>query len=628
MNRGMPPRDRTDGPAKPAGGRLFAIDLKPTSPLLRQLCHNAGPSLERILGLDGINDIYRAATGAKSPKEFADGCLKYLQIRYRVAQADLAKIPRTGPVVVVANHPFGGIEGVMLASLLPSIRPDVKIMANFLLDRIPELRELFILVDPFERDISTAANIRPMREALRHLKNGGMLVVFPAGEVSHLQLRRREIADSDWNDNVARLVRHTKSPVLPIYFDGANGPLFQIMGLISSRLRTAMLPREVLNKRGRRFEIRVGTLVPWRKIESYETDAELTAALRQRVYTLRHRAPAPHAAPGAAAAPAPAEQRAIVPPVPPETLQAELAALPASCLQVDGDEFQVYLARAPQIPNVLREIGRLREITFRATGEGTGAEIDLDRFDPYYLHLFVWNRRRAEIVGAYRLGESDIILDRYGKEGLYTSTLFQYKTTLLRKLGPALELGRSFVRIEYQRSFQPLMLLWKGIGRLIADHPAYKTLFGPVSIANTYSPVSRQLMVQFLRFNHHRPDLSQLVQARNPFPIKRIAGFDAQAVRMLLKDGDDVSDLVSEVEPDQKGIPVLLRQYLKLGAKMIAFNVDTAFSDVVDALMVCDLTRTDRKLLERYMGKEGVQRFLAHHARPSDATPVLVDTAA
>jgi len=592
--------------------RIFKLECGPERGVWHTLSKRLGPSLEKMLCIDRVNHTYEVNKDIHGVREFCDAVLDTLNIRYRLRESDLARIPKTGPVVVVANHPFGGIEGIILSSLLLSIRPDAKVMANFLLSAIPNMRDLFFFVDPFERTGSAAANLKPLRQAMRWLDGGGALGVFPAGTVSYLHLKKREIADGLWARNVGRIVRRAKCPVVPIYFEGANSPAFQVMGLVHPTVRTALLPREIFNKRGRSFGLRVGTPVHYRKIESLAGDEEVTEFLRQRVYMLRHRHDEAPTLVQNQNKPTPLSLKSIVEPTEPALLTQEIANLPPGSLLVDGDETRVYSAVADQIPSVLREIGRLREITFRATGEGTGNAIDLDDFDAYYLHLFIWNRKKEQIVGAYRLGLTDQILSRYGKGGFYTHTLFAYRTKLLRELGPAVELGRSFVREEYQRSFQPLLQLWKGIGSFCVAHPEYRTLFGPVSIANTYQSVSRQLMVQFLRINHGLRDKARLVKARNPLRIKRIAGFEADTVRMLLKDGDDVSELVSEVEPDQKGIPVLMRQYLKLGAKMLAFNVDNAFSDVVDALMVVDLTRTDRKLLERYMGKEGCASFLAY----------------
>ena len=572
----------------------------------------ATATLERLLAMDRLNRLYdRASAGRTASRdEFLDSCLDQIGARCHVRADDLARIPKTGPVIIVANHPFGALEGVMLASMLGKVRPDFRIMVNFLLERIPELRDIFLFVDPFGGEAAAAKSMRGLRQAIRFVKDGGLLAVFPAGEVSHLRLSERQISDPAWNETAARIIRITAAPVLPVYFDGANTPLFQLLGLVHSRLRTAMLIREVFTKRGQRVDVRVGSSIPPRRLLSFDDDRAMTEYLRQRTYLLRYR-PVEKRKTASPLNQSAMEQ--IPPPQNPAALQAEVAGLPADQRLVESGEFAVYFAKASQIPCLLQDIGRLRELTFRLTGEGTGKAVDIDTFDYDYLHLFAWCRKAGEIVGGYRIGQTDLILADKGPQGLYTSTLVDYRPELLRRLTPALELGRSFVAPQHQKAYAPLMMLWKGIGQFILRNPHYRHLYGPVSISKTYQSVSRQLMVRFLRL-HHGGKMEKLVTPHNPFRDRRIDGWDDKAVRALLHDGEDLSELVSEIEPDQKGIPVLLRQYLKFGAHLLAINVDPDFSDVIDGLLMADLTKAPRRVLEKYMGREGLERYLAFHA--------------
>jgi len=274
-------------------------------------------------------------------------------------------------------------------------------------------------------------------------------------------------------------------------------------------------------------------------------------------------------------------------------LSREIAALPDANLLTRVGGLSVFVASARMIPATLNEIGRLRELTFRATGEGTGKALDLDMFDEHYEHLFAWNEVQKEVVGAYRLAGTDRTRD------LYTATLFRYDAAFLEKMGPAIELGRSFVRPEYQKGFAPLLALWKGIGKYLAHNPRYRILFGPVSISNQYQAVSRELMVAFLKRHASLRDWMGLISHRNPFRMRRTTpefprgGFDVE----------DLSDVVSDLEPSRAGVPVLLRQYLKLGGKLLGFNVDPEFCDALDGLILVDLTKTEPRLLERYLGK-------------------------
>lgn len=589
--------------------------------------------LERWLLFHRLNDLYAEAVAATGGDvhAFFEAVLEALNVRYHVLDSDLARLPATGPVVVVANHPFGGIEGVILTSMLRSVRPDAKVMANHLLGCIPEAHDYFILVDPFEHPDSPRANLRPMRAALRLLAQGGAIGIFPAGEVAHWQAGRRVVTDPAWKTTVARLARAGEATVVPVYFDGRNGALFQMAGFVHPRLRTAMLPHEFLNKRNREIEVRIGHPIPWSKLKALD-DAALTAHLRRRTYLLASRTEPVSRLPRALAAPlrlpklpglpAPRRPRAplmIAAPRDAALLEAEIKALPESRRLVVQGEFTVWCADAEQIPHTLHEIGRLREITFRAAGEGTGKALDVDAFDAYYQHLFVWNGERREIAGGYRFGRTDEIVARFGKRGLYTNTLFAYGTAFLRSIGPALELGRSFIRREYQKNYAPLMLLWKGIGRYVAQNPRYRVLFGPVSITNEYRAASRRLMVEFLKANSFQPQLARLVRPRTPFESRTAAiaqtllGWKSPA--MPAADIEEVSAFVADIEPDAKGVPVLLRQYLKLGGKVLAFNLDPDFGDALDGLIMVDLLDSDRRTLERYMGRDEAEAFLAYHRR-------------
>lgn len=295
----------------------------------------------------------------------------------------------------------------------------------------------------------------------------------------------------------------------------------------------------------------------------------------------------------------------IVPPVGRARLRRDIAGLPANQALVSHGGLEVYVATAAQIPGVLREIGRLREVTFRAVGEGTGQAIDLDEFDRTYRHLFIWHTEDQEVVGAYRLGHVDHLIAEHGIAGLYTSSLFRFDPRLFEQLGTAIELGRSFVQAKYQRLPVGLFLLWKGIGAYIAAHPRYHTLIGPVSISNDYHPTSRALMARFLRDHRRHPVLADLLEARTPFELDQLASETP---------AEDLSGLESQVdaiEGRKRSLPTLLKEYLRLGGQLLELNVDPLFGDALDAMLVVDLRRTRKRLLERYMGNDEAARFVA-----------------
>ncbi len=564
--------------------------------------------VEKVFGLSTLERLYHELPPSSGQQEFLQIVLDLFNIRYSVNQPSGGAVPATGAALLVANHPFGGLDGVLLAHHLLQQRADVKFMANYILGRIPELEDLFIGVDPFGGDNAKVANTRPLREALRWLKSGGVLVIFPAGEVSHLYASKRRVTDPEWSPAVARIVRATQTPVIPVCFEGANSVGFQLAGLMHPRLRTMLLPRELLNKEQRTFEMTIGKPIAAKRLASFETDSDLMRFLRLQTYSLYRGGARPSPvspASGLAAQP-------IASAIDAELVAADIAALPQRQLLVDSGGFIVCYARAAQIPHALSEIGRLREITFRATGEGTGNPSDTDLFDDYYLQLILWNKEKRAIAGGYRLGLADEIVHIYGKTGLYTHQLFRYRGQLLHSIGPAIELGRSFICAEYQRSYSPLLLLWKGIGAFVSSHPKYRVLFGPVSISGDYQTSSRQLLVDFLKANLFDLRLSRLVRPKKPF--ERLARMQWTASDAgSFGDLDKLSDLIAQIEADDKGVPILLTQYVKLGGRLLGFNVDPEFNNALDGLIMVDLRKTDLKTLQKYMGREEAQHFLEFH---------------
>lgn len=588
------------------------VDLSRVKPFDRPWLKWLAKPLEMLLCLDRLNEVYALAKQGGTVDSFVANYLRHLRITTEILERDLARIPQKGPVLVVANHPFGGIEGLLLPHILRAIRPDVRFMANFLLAHVKPMEELFFLVDPFNRTESARINVKGLKQCLGWLKGGGCLIVFPAGEVASFDPRQRKVVEPPWDPTIARIARHQKCQVVPMFFKGHNSALFHMAGLIHPRLRTALLAREVFQKSGKKIEIRVGRPIPSMSLNSIGDDAAIMDYLRMRTYMLENRTGRKGSAGDnpSALLDGP-EMKAVNDPEPRDLVAAEIAALTPEDRLVDADEYTVYCAPAERIPNAMKEIGRLRELTFRATGEGTGKAIDLDEFDSHYLHLFVWKAAKQEIVGAYRLGRTDEILKTHGKHGLYTSTLFDYSTHLLEQIGPALEMGRSFVRTEYQRSYMPLFLLLKGIGNYVQRNPRYKVLFGPVSISNDYQTISRQIMVQFLKLNNYAPTLARLVKPKVPFRQGKIKNWDAGG--RIVKDIDDVSALIGDMEMELRGVPILLKQYLKMGGKMLGFNIDPNFRDVLDGLVMVDLTQTDRRIMEKYIGEDGVKKFLEFH---------------
>lgn len=610
--------DQTNVPAKQTSGQAPIRLPEASTPLGRAVAGALTPLIKRLVRLDHLNDLYLRSEG-RDTAEFLKLVLENLHITVNVSEQDTARIPASGPCVVVANHPFGGIEGVILASIMRSVRPDVQIMANYMLGVLPRFREMLIDVDPFDTGASATRNIAPLKRAVRFVKNGGMMGVFPAGEVSSFHLSKRMVTDPPWSPTVGRIIKMTGASVLPIHFSGRNSLLFQLAGLLHPRLRTLMLPRELLKRQNTEIDLTIGNLIKPAKLAELGSDEELINYLRLRTYVLKNRTQQKHVFTPSARPPG----NPVAPAQDANAVEAELFELPEEQILERSDDWMVFIARREQAPKAVLEIGRLREMTFREVGEGTGEAIDLDRFDDYYLHLGLWSMKNREIAGAYRIGLVDEILANHGKQGLYTNTLFEYRDSFLDQINPGLEMGRSFIQRKYQKSYTPLLSLWKGIGAFVGRNFKYKVLFGPVTISNDYQSFSQELMMRFLKREKQPRELARMVQPKTPPDLENMGGpkrhkmpltrLESKALSALCKDIEEVGQIVSEVESDGKGVPVLLRQYLKLGGQMLAFNVDEDFANALDGLVLVDLTKTDRRILSRYIGKDTAKEFLAHH---------------
>ena len=562
--------------------------------------------LTRVLRFKTLNTMYSRLNREGYDGDFVDRALELLGVRFIVGGRPVETIPATGPVVVVCNHPFGAVEGLLLVKMLRRVRPDVRVLANYMLGAVPEMREHLIEVDPFGKSGSQSRNISGLKGALGWLKQGGLLAVFPSGEVSSLVVRRKMVADPEWNPIVAGLIRKSGARVVPVFFDGRNSDLFQALGLVHPRLRTVLLPHENLKiAAGPPIRVAVGTVIEHERLARFDSNQEMTAYLRFRTYLLRKDRKKIFRK-----EPKPRKQADIANSRGRHILASEVAALPDGNILIRSGDFTVFQAGAFQIPRILREIGILRERTFREVGEGTGKPMDIDRFDDTYRHLVLWNHAEREVAGAYRFGLTDEILPTSGVKGLYSSTLFKFRPGLIENLGPAMEMGRSFIIAKYQKSYQPLLLLWKGIAAFVVDNPKYTKLFGCVSVSGEYSGLSRELIVGFMREHSSMERYAGMAIPRRPPQVRELNRLDVSLPAALFNDPEEVAALVGEVELT-KSIPVLLKQYLKLGGRILGFNMDPDFGNCMDGLILVDLMNTDRKILERFMGKDEAAGFCA-----------------
>jgi putative hemolysin len=556
--------------------------------------------LMELMKINQVNELFAQAQPKQGP-EFVDAILEGCGIDIEFDKRDLKNIPAEGGFIAIANHPYGGIEGMVLLKILCMARPDSKLMANFLLKKIPNLSDYFIAVNPFE-NVEHSSSISGLKNTLELLANGTPIGIFPAGEVSTFKVDKKQVTDRMWHPVVGKIIAKAKVPVVPIYFHGNNGLLFNLLSLIHPALRTAKLPSELFNKQGHTIKLRIGKPISIVDIPEYNNSTKLLNYLRARTYAL-----------GAGLEEEKKifnprnlfkikkQPKEIAPEMNTEMLEKDIAPLREDYRIWAEKNYEVFIAPTSLIPNVIREIGRLREMTFREIGEGTNKASDLDEYDIYYHHLFIWDLDAKLIVGAYRLGLGDEIFYSIGKNGFYISELFKIKSQFTPVLKKSIELGRSWIRKEYQQKPLPLFLLWKGILKYLIENPRYRYLIGPVSISNSFSKFSKSLIVDYINRNHFDHDMAQYVRPRNKFKVD-LASIDTD----LLMAGEDsfkgLDNLISEVETRNMKVPVLLRQYIALNAKIICFNIDPKFADCLDGFLVLDLEKVPQDILEK-LGK-------------------------
>ena len=561
----------------------------------------------KILKISTINKIYNRNKHL-SNLEFLDALLKEFKIRFEIPEEDLKRLPKDGAYITVSNHPLGGVDGILLLKLMIEQRSDFKIIANFLLHKIEPLIPYIMPVNPFENRKDVKSSITGFKNALLHLKEGHPLGIFPAGEVSTYR-DGKLLVDKPWEAAAMKLAKKAKVPIVPIYFHAKNSPLFYRLSKISDTLRTAKLPSELLTQKNRVIKVRIGRPISVKDQEQHETLEEFSDFIRKKTYMLSNAFEKPKILKNISSSikisKAP---KKIITPVNPLIMRSEVDDLRAKDFRLlQSKNYEVYLAPAATIPNILREIGRLREITFREIGEGTNKAIDLDHFDTYYHHMFLWDTEAECLAGAYRMGLGTEIYEAFGIDGFYLQDLFRFEPELHDMMSKSIELGRAFIIKQYQQKPMPLFLLWKGIVHTTLRFPNHKYLIGGVSISNRFSNFSKSLMIEFMKSHYYDPYLAQYVHPKKEFKVKlkdadKDFVFDATEA-----DLNKFDKIIDEIEPGALRLPVLLKKYIKQNARLIAFNVDPLFNNAVDGLMyirISDLPdSTVRPVMEEFQAE-------------------------
>lgn len=562
-----------------------------------------GWSVLKVLGLSRLNKLYDDNKHLEG-LEFLNSLLEDLEIKFEIPEEDLRRIPKDGAFITVSNHPLGGIDGILLLRLLLEKRTDFKIIANFMLHRVVPLKPYIMPVNPFEDRKDLKSSVAGIKNALQHLKEGKPLGIFPAGEVSTYK-DDRLVVDKPWEDGALKIIQKAKVPVIPIYFHAKNSDLFYALAKMNPSLRTAKLPSELLSQKGRVIKVRIGRPIQVSDQEKYTDLHKFGDFIRTKTYMLAKPFEDDSKGLKMSALKFPKPVKKIVSQGDPEIVEKEVEELREKGLRLfSSKNYEIYFAKSEHMPYTMYEIGRLREITFREVGEGTQEATDVDEFDNYYHHLFLWDINTKKVVGAYRMGLGKPIFKKHGIKGFYIHTLFKFEPELYKMMEDSIEMGRAFIVGEYQRKPMPLFLLWKGIIHVTLHFPEYKYLIGGVSISNQFSGFSKSLMIEFMKSHYYDPYIAQYIHPKKEYKVV-LKDADKDFIFDEAKaDLNKFDRFIDELEPGALRIPVLIKKYLKQNARLVAFNVDPKFNNAVDGLLyirVSDIPEsTVKPVMEEY----------------------------
>ena len=543
----------------------------------------SGWLLMKVLKISTLNKIYDRNKHL-SELEFLNAILDEFQIKFEIPEEDLKRLPKDGAYITISNHPLGGIDGILLLKLMLEREPNFKIIANFLLHRIEPMKPYIMPVNPFENHKDAKSSVVGIKETLRHLSDGKPLGMFPAGEVSTYK-DGKLVVDKPWEEGAIKVIRKAQVPVVPIYFHAKNSKLFYFLSKIDDTLRTAKLPSELLTQKDRVIKVRIGKPISVAEQNEYQDIEAYGDFLRKKTYMLSN-AFEEESKINLPKLSIPKPPKQIAKPANHDQILEEMAFLKNGDYRLlQSKNYEVYFVTADKIPNILHEIGRLREITFREVGEGTNESLDLDPYDKYYHHMFLWDEEAQCIAGAYRMGLGSHIYPKHGIDGFYLHELFRFEPELYDMMSKSIEMGRAFIIKEYQQKPMPLFLLWKGIVHTTLHYPEHKYLIGGVSISNQFSEFSKSLMIEFMKSHYYDPYIAQYVHPKKEFKVKLKDADKDFVFNETESDLNKFDKIIDELEPGTLRLPVLIKKYIKQNARVVAFNVDPLFNNAVDGLM-------------------------------------------
>lgn len=539
--------------------------------------------LKNLLHADKFH-AFEQAYPHLSGTEFVEQVLAYFNVSYLVRDSERENIPFSGRAVLIANHPIGSIDGLALIKMVNDIRRDVKVVVNSILMTLKPLESLLLPVN----NMGGNTPKENLKAITKHLENEGILIVFPAGEVSRLS--PKGIVDCQWNSGFIRFAQKTRSPIIPVYIHAKNSAAFYSVSMLYKPASTLMLVDEMFKQHSKNISMRVGKQIPFDSYHNVQVDIKSKSKLFKRhLYNLKKDKGDVFVTQSAIA---PVEDRKSL----------KLAVEQCECLGKIFDGKVIYLHRAKDNDVILREIGVLREYAFRAVGEGSMHRRDLDKYDQYYLHLILWDQDELEIAGAYRLADTQQVIDAHGMSGLYSHSLFALSDEMNAYLAKGLELGRSFVQPKYWGK-RSLDYLWFGIGAFIRKYPKYRYLFGPVTMSNSMPDAAKELMVYFYTLYFGNSD--NLAPSRSPFGIKQSVVNELKSHFSGNDYQQDFTQLKHLLANMGCAIPTLFKQYSELtepgGTQFLDFGVDADFENCIDGLVMVDITKLKAKKRERYL---------------------------
>jgi putative hemolysin len=544
-------------------------------------------TLQRIIKYKRLNQVYTELYG-KDPILLINSLLDELELKYELQDKDLENIPPEGNFITISNHPYRGIDTMLLYKIFYEKRPDFKIMANYALQSIEPLNNIILPVSASGTTGNTRSSFSGIKEGIIHLKNNHCLGIFPAEESSSQYEVSPIILDKEWQNPALRFIKNANVPVIPVYFHGTQSRLLYIFRKINPLMRLADLPVEILNKKNRVVKIRIGSPVTVKEQSEFKDVSQYGRYLRSRTYLLGSTLEVKRFF-NLKPIGKKLNTEPVAKPVPSHILKDEFNRIRSEYELFTTKNYSVICTPTPVIPRIINEIGRLRELTFREVGEGTNKSADIDEYDLYYNHLFIWDIDADRIVGAYRIGKGKDIANIYGIKGFYINSLFKIKKDFLPVLKESLELGRSFIVKDYQKKAIPLFLLWKGIMIFLLRNQEYRYLIGPVSISNDFSRFSKNLIVNFIRTYFYEEEKARFIIPRKNFVVRQDKIVDQEIfIDVADHDINKIERIIMNIEPGYR-IPVLLRKYLEINGKIIGFNIDPKFNDCLDGLLILDL---------------------------------------